>query len=147
MGVVGIVAEYLYWYGPGLLTGYLNSAIAVEVAYLIPGIAAFLFPFIKRDMYNRLVKPLPGWLSAEPGGWPLVSIAGLAVAAIWVFGIFTELYPVTSYTYLGASILDAVAIVVIPAIIAVVLYEGMRSYHSKRDGIDIATVFKEIPPE
>jgi amino acid transporter len=147
VGVVAIMAEYLYWYGPGLLTGYLNSAIAVEVAYLIPGIAAFLFPFIKKDMYNRLVKPLPGWLSAAPGGWPLVSIAGLAVASIWVFGIFTELYPVTSYTYLGASILDAVAIVLIPAIIAVVLYEVMRSYHKRKVGIDIATVFKEIPPE
>lgn len=147
VGIVGIVGEYLYWYGPGLLTGYLNSAIAVDVAYMIPGIAAFLFPFIKRDMYNRLVKPLPGWLSAELGGWPLLSICGLAVTVIWAFGIFTTLVPVTSLTYLGASIADGLAIVIIPAIIAVALYEGMRSYHRRKDGIDIATIFVEIPPE
>ena len=58
---------YLYWYGSGLLTGYLNSAVAVNVAYMIPGMTAFLFPFLK-NIYNRLVKPLPGWLSASLGG-------------------------------------------------------------------------------
>jgi basic amino acid/polyamine antiporter, APA family len=147
VGVVGIITEYLYWYGSSLLTGYLNSAIAVDVAYMIPGIAAFLFPFVKKDLYNRLVKPLPGWLSATVGGWPLVSIAGLAVTLIWAFGIFTELVPVTAYTYLGASIYYAIAIVLIPSVLAIVLYEGMRAYYKRKSKVDIGLAFKEIPPE
>jgi APA family basic amino acid/polyamine antiporter len=147
VGVVGIITEYLYWYGSGLLTGYLNSAVAVNVAYMIPGIAAFLFPFLKRDLYNRLVKPLPGWLSASLGGWPLVSIAGLIVTLIWIFGIFTELVPVQNYYYLGASITDAVAIVIIPAVAAIAIYEGMRAYYKRKDNLDIAVAFSEIPPE
>lgn len=147
VGVVGIITEYLYWYGPSLLTGYLNSAIAVDVAYMIPGIAAFLFPFVKKDLYNRTVKPLPGWLSATVGGWPLVSISGLAVTVIWAFGIFTELVPVTAYTYLGASIYNAIAIVLIPSVLAIILYEGMRAYYKRKNNIDIGLAFKEIPPE
>lgn len=146
IGILSILAETLYWYGPGLLTGYLNSAVAVEVAYMIPGIAAFLFPFIKKDTYKRLVKPLPGWLSAEVAGWPLVSICGLAVAVLWAFGIYTELVPVTNYTYLGASLGFALTATVVPIIAALVLYEAARAYH-KKHGIDIGLVFKEIPPE
>jgi amino acid transporter len=146
IGILSILAETLYWYGPGLLTGYLNSAVAVEVAYMIPGIAAFLLPFIKKDTYKRLVKPLPGWLSAELAGWPLVSICGLAVAVLWAFGIYTELVPVTNYTYLGSSLDFALTATVVPIIAALVLYEAARLYH-KKHGIDIGLVFKEIPPE
>src|SRR5208282_1678963 len=102
--ILSMLTEYLYWYGPGLLTGYLNSAIAVEVAYLIPGIAAFLLPFVKRDLYERLDKPLPGWFGKTIGGWPLISICGLGVTIIWLFGIYTEVIPVMSYDYLGSSI-------------------------------------------
>lgn len=146
IGIFSIMAETLYWYGPGLLTGYLNSAIAVEVAYMIPGIAAFLFPFIKKDLYLKLVKPLPGWLSAEIGGWPLISICGLAVAVLWGFGIYTELVPVTSYTYLGSSLGFAVGATVVPIICALVLFESAKMYH-KKHGLDIMMIFKEVPPE
>ncbi|MDA4131432.1 MAG: hypothetical protein OK457_11730, partial [Thaumarchaeota archaeon] len=147
VGVVGIITEGLYWYGPGLLTGYLNSAIAVDVAYMIPGIAAFLFPFVKKDLYNRVVKPLPGWFSAQIGGWPLVSISGLVVTIIWAFGIFTSLVPVQNYYYLGASIGDALAIVLIPTLGALGIYEAMRAYYKRKDNLDISVAFKEIPPE
>ncbi len=114
---------------------------------MIPGVAAFLFPFVRKDLYNRTVKPLPGWLSATVGGWPLVSISGLAVTVIWAFGIFTELVPVTAYTYLGASIYNAIAIVLIPSVLAIILYEGMRAYYKRISNVDIGLAFKEIPPE
>jgi len=146
IGIFSMMAAWLYWYGAGLLTGYLDSAIAVEVAYMIPGIAAFLFPFIKKDMYKKLVKPLPGWLSVEIGGWPLVSICGLAVTILWGFGIYTELVPVTAYTYLGSSLGFAGAFTVVPIICALILFEAARMYH-KKQGLDIMMIFKEVPPE
>jgi len=147
VGVLAIATEYLYWYGPGLLTGYLNSAIAVEVAYLIPGLAAFLLPFVKRDLYERLVKPLPGWLGKTVGGWPLISICGLGVTLIWLFGIYTELFPVMTYGYLGSSLGFAAGATIAPIIAALILFEGARAYRKKKDGIDIVMAFKEIPPE
>jgi len=147
VGILSILTEYFYWYGPGLLTGYLNSAIAVEVAYLIPGIAAFLLPFVKRDLYERLVKPLPGWFGKTIGGWPLISICGLGVTIIWLFGIGTEVIPVMSYDYLGSSIGFAVGATIAPVIAALILFEGARAYRKKKDGIDLVMSFKEIPPE
>ncbi|MFI5449068.1 MAG: APC family permease [Candidatus Bathyarchaeia archaeon] len=146
IGILSIMAAWLYWYGPGLITGYLNSAIAVEVAYMIPGIGAFLCPFIKKDMYQKLVKPLPGWLSAEIGGWPLVSICGLAVAVLWGFGIYTELVPVTAYTYLGSSLGFAALFTAVPIIFALILFQAAKMYQAKR-GLDIMMIFKEVPPE
>lgn len=147
VGGLTLVTEYLYWYGPALLTGYLNSAIAVDVAYMIPGIAAFLLPFIKPDLFKRLIKPLPGWLGFSLGGWPLISICGLVDTLIWVFGIYTALFPVMTYGYLGASLGFAVGATVVPIIAALVLFEGMRAYRKKNEGLDIVTAFKEIPPE
>jgi basic amino acid/polyamine antiporter, APA family len=147
VGILSILTESLFWYGPGLLTGYLNSAIAVEVAYLIPGLAAFLLPFVKRDLYERLIKPLPGLLGKSIGGWPLVSICGLGVTLIWIFGIYTELFPVMTYGYLGSSLGFAAGATIVPIIAALILFEGARAYRKKKDGIDIVMSFKEIPPE
>jgi len=148
VGAVAIVFEALYWFaGPGLLAGYLNTSIAVDVAYIIPGLAALILPYYKRDLYNRVIKPLPGWMSMEIAGVPLISIGGLGVVIIWVFGIYTQLIPVSSYYYLGSSIPLASAYTVVPAIIGLAIYELSRAYHKRKDGLDIALAFKEIPPE
>lgn len=146
IGVLSIFADYLYWYGSGILTGYLNSAIAVDVAYMIPGIAAFLFPFINKDLFERLVKPLPGWLGKSVAGWPLVSICGLCVTLIWAFGIYASVFPVTAYTYLGASLGIAFGATIVPVVCALILFEASRAYH-KKNGLDIMLAFKEVPPE
>jgi len=147
IGALSIFADYLYWYGSGLLTGYLDSAIAVDVAYMIPGIAAFLMPFIRKDLYERLVKPLPGWLGMTIAGWPLVSICGLCVTLVWAFGIYASAFPVTTYSYLGSSLQFAIGATIVPVIGALILFEASRAYHKKKEGIDIMLAFKAIPPE
>lgn len=147
VGFLSILTEGLFWYGSGLLTGLLNSAIAVEMAYMIPGIAAFLLPMVRKDLYNRLIKPLPGWLGKGIGGWPLVSICGLGVTLIWGFGIYTELFPVSAYTYLGASLGYAIGMTITPIIVALVVFELARAYRKSKDQIDILMLFKEVPPE
>jgi amino acid transporter len=146
IGILSIFADYLYWYGPGILTGYLDSAIAVDVAYMIPGIAAFLLPLIRKDLYERLVKPLPGWLGKSIAGWPLVSICGLCVTLIWAFGIYASVFPVTTYSYLGSSLDFAFGATIVPIIGALILFEASRAYHKKK-GLDIMMAFMEIPPE
>jgi hypothetical protein len=79
--------------------------------------------------------------------WPLISICGLGVTIIWLFGIGTEVIPVMSYDYLGSSIGFAVGATIAPIIAALILFEGARAYRKKKDGIDIVMSFKEIPPE
>lgn len=147
VGLLSILTEGLFWYGPGLLTGLLNSAIAVEVAYMIPGLAAFLFPIVRRDLYDRLIRPLPGWLGKTLGGWPLVSICGLGVTLIWAFGIYTEIFPVSAYSYLGANLGYAASMTIAPIVVALIVFELARAYRKRKDQIDILMLFKEIPPE
>lgn len=147
VGTLSILILTLFWYGPGLLTGFLNSAIAVNLAYTIPGIAAFLFPFVRKDLYARVVKPLPGWLSREIAGWPVVSIAGLCVVLIWSFATLVELVPLSTYGYLGSSIGLALVFVFASIVVGLVLFETARYYYRRRDGIDILLTSREIPPE
>ena len=147
-GIVAIIFESLYWFqGPGLLAGYLNTGMAVDVAYIIPGFAALLLPVLKKDMYKKMVKGLPGWLSREIAGVPMISIGGLGVVLIWAFGIFTLVFPVSTYFYLGSSMGLAIIYTVGPAILGLAIYEGARAYHKRKDAIDINLVFAEIPPE
>jgi amino acid transporter len=148
VGIVAMIFETLYWFaGPGLLSGYLNTSIAVDVAYIIPGLGALLLPLLRRDLYQRLIKPLPGWLGKEIAGVPLISIGGLGVVLIWGFGVYSMLVPVSSYSYLGSSIPLAAVYTVGPTIAGLAIYEVSRAYHKRKDNLDIALVFKEIPPE
>lgn len=61
-------------------------------------------------------------------------------------GIYTELVPVTNYTHLGSSLNFVLTATVVPIMAALVLYEVTRACH-KKHGLDIGSVFKEIPPE
>jgi len=148
VGIISLIFEALYWLaGPGLLSGFLNTSVAVDVAYLIPGFAALLFPILKKDMYKSLESHLNGWLRWKVGGVPLLSIGGLAIVLIWLFGIYTQLVPISSYTYLGSSIPLAITYTIVPAVVGLVIYEGSKAYHQKRDGLDISLAFTQVPPE
>jgi len=147
-GFLAAIFLSLYWFaGSGLLSGYLNTGMAVLVAYIIPGFAALLLPVLKRDMYKSAVKTLPGWLSWEIAGVPMISIGGLGVVLVWGFGIISLVVPVSTYTYLGSSLPLATLYTIGPAILGLAIYEVARVYHKRKDGLDIGLVFAEIPPE
>ena len=119
------------------------SAIALGVFILIcclivPGLALFLFPFRKKE----LLELAPGWMKAKVGGFPVISIIGLAEAIAFLY-----------MAYLGATnpliaspttfaIVYALGVVIAGFVIYFVSY----AYH-KSHGVDIRLSFKEIPPE
>jgi amino acid transporter len=144
-GVGSVIATYCYI--TGFAATYLNTALALPVAYIIPGFAALLFSFIRRDLYDRTVKPLGGWPNWQVGGVPLLTIGGLAVIIIWIFGIYSVLFPISSYTYLGSSLPIASGITIGLVITGLFFFEVSRAYHKRKDGFDIMMSFKEIPPE
>jgi amino acid transporter len=148
VGIVSLIFESLYWLaGSGILSGFLNVSVAVNVAYIIPGFAALLFPFLKKDMYKSLESHLSGWLGWKIGGVPLLSIGGLAIILIWLFGIYTEFVPISAYTYLGSSIPYALVYTIVPAIAGLGIYETSKYYHMKKDGLDVSLAFTQVPPE
>jgi amino acid transporter len=107
-------------------------------AYLIPMLAAAIFPFIRKD----LVDALPGFLKAKVAGittLTMISLVGVALS-IWEDYLFVQ-NPALLTISTGA-ILTIVAIVVL----GFVVYYSSLYYH-KSHGIDIRLAFKEIPPE
>jgi hypothetical protein len=125
----------------------LNGGLAINVAYIIPGVAGMLFPILKKDLYKQTVGSLSGWLSAELGGVPLISIAGLVVTVAWLFGIYCLLNPGFSFTYLGPALPYAVALTVGLMGLGLILFEASRAYHKRKDGFDISVAYATIPPE
>ena len=146
IGILTTIFTAMIWYA-GWASTYLNTSLALPIAYVIPGFAALLFPVVKKDLYKATVKSLPGWLGREIGGIPVLSIGGLAVILIWGFAIYAMLFPVTSYQYLGASLPIAVGLALALIVFGLVLSEVSRQYHKRKDGIDVLLASREIPPE
>lgn len=144
--IISAVFTTFWWY-VGLVYGYFNGTFALDVGYLIPGLAALLFPFIKKDLYDRTVGSLGGWFKWKIGGMPLLSIGGLAILLIWGFGLYSLLNPTIPYTYLGGVLPWALGTTLALIIVGWLIFEASRRYHLKKDAFDIALVYKEIPPE
>ncbi|HYB84720.1 MAG TPA: amino acid permease, partial [archaeon] len=143
---ISVIFTTTWWYA-GLVFGYFNGTFALDVGYLIPGLAALLFPFIKKDLYENTVNSLGGWFKMKIAGLPLISIGGLAILLIWGFGLYSLLNPTISYTYLGSALPFALGTTGALIIAGLVIFEVSRRYHLKKDDFDIALAFKEIPPE
>jgi amino acid transporter len=144
--IISAIFTTFWWYA-GLVYGYFNGTFALDVGYLIPGLAALLFPFIKKDLYERTVGSLGGWFKWKIAGMPLLSIGGLAILLIWGFGLYSLLNPTIPYTYLGGVLPWALGTTVALIIVGWLIFEASRRYHLKKDAFDIALVYKEIPPE
>jgi amino acid transporter len=146
IGIISFVFTTTWWYA-GLVFGYFNGTFALDVGYLIPGLAALLFPFIKKDLYDRTVNSLGGWFKLKIAGLPLLSIGGLAILLIWGFGLYSLLNPTISYTYLGSALPFALGTTFTLIIVGLIIFEVSRRYHLKKDEFDIGLAYKEIPPE
>jgi amino acid transporter len=146
IGIFTTLFATMIWFA-GWASAYLNTSLAMPISYIIPGFAAFLLPIVKKDMYKKTIKPLPGWLGKEIAGVPVVSLGGLVIVLIWGFAIYSLLVPVTAYQYLGASAPLAVGLAIVLIVFGLVLFEVSRLYHKRKDGIDILLASKEIPPE
>ena len=144
--IISAVFTTFWWY-VGLVYGYFNGTFALDVGYLIPGLAALLFPFIKKDLYDRTVGSLGGWFKWKIAGMPLLSIGGLAILLIWGFGLYSLLNPTIPYTYLGGVLPWALGTTLALIIVGWLIFEASRRYHLRKDAFDIALVYKEIPPE
>lgn len=146
IGIFTAIFATMIWYA-GWAASYLNTSLAEPIAYIIPGFAALLFAVLKKDLFKSTVKSLPGWLGRQVAGVPILALGGLAIILIWGFAIYSLLFPVTSYTYLGSSAPLAVGLTIALVIFGLVLFETSRLYHKRKDGIDILLASKEIPPE
>jgi len=139
MCVIGVFFLYIWAYYPSILNDELNFILALSLAFIIPGVAAIVYPYWRKEQYTNT--PAAKY---KIGGLPLIVLCG-AVSVVFYIYIAYECYVVPGVTGLplGPS---AIGFIAGTFIIAPIIYYFARWYHLRHEGIDISTAFKEIPP-
>jgi amino acid transporter len=109
------------------------------VAWTVVGIAGILFPYVKKDIFEKS----PSVVKMKVAGLPLISICGLATVIVSVFTVyFTTVPAIAGLT----SLINLTSTVIILALLPFILYFAARAYR-QRKGIDMALQYKSLPPD
>jgi APA family basic amino acid/polyamine antiporter len=137
MVIIGILLSALYAL-LGWSTAFTLGTVMWDVAFIVPGAAIAVFPFVRRDLFSSA----PGWISKKLLGLPVVSLVGFVTAVLFAWlGYIAYTDPViTTPTTLSFEV--AAGIIVL----GLIIYFASATYH-KRRGLDIYLAFKQIPPD
>lgn len=122
------------------LGNYLINIIAVMAsAFCVVGLAAVVFPFKRKDLFDNA----PEAVRKKLFGLPLMTVAGVVTMISWLFVLIAAF----SASQFGMkvepiSMIEAFSVPII-AIVWYVIAVKLR----KHQGIDMKKVFSEIPPE
>jgi basic amino acid/polyamine antiporter, APA family len=108
------------------------------ILYTIVGIAAILFPYRKKSIFESS----PSLVKSKVGGIPVVAILGLLSVAFSVFIGYSLFTPSYSGSFVVTNFEVVIGVLVVPLIIYAISY----AYRKSR-GIDITLIQREIPPE
>jgi amino acid transporter len=132
LGEIFLVAYYLV---PADFS--LNLILVSLVLFLSMALAALLFPFRLKDLFDRSA------INYRIGGIPFMSILGvISILAT----AFTGYYVITDADIAGPVQAQTVGIVAAIVAFALILFFSRRAY-LKTKGLDLDLVFKEIPIE
>lgn len=139
--IIGIYIEVLNWLNIyGGLGGYLINIIAVmALAFIFVGLAAVVFPYRRKDLYNNA----PDAVRKKVFGVPLMTIAGLITMITWAF-VLVAAFTATQF---GLKIEPVAMIESFAVPILAAIWFVIATIVRKRQGIDMKKVFSEIPPE
>jgi len=134
----GIFFLLLYNY-TSVATYYANMTFGYVVVTIIVMVAAIVFPWKKKEMFEAA----PGFTKAKIAGVPLISIVG-GIGLVYLLYVFYGgvANPSVFGPISGASLGFMVGVL----IFSIVLYYASVAYH-KTKGVDITLAFREIPPE
>jgi APA family basic amino acid/polyamine antiporter len=115
----------------------LVGIVTMTLTFVIMGISGFVFPFVKKDLFNR--SPV----NYRVLGIPVMSILGLitAVFMAWV------VYRLLADAIVGARTWQSLVFVFGQIVLGFVLFFIAKAYRKNRDGIDIMMAYREIPSE
>ena len=140
--IVALLGAFLFLVATAynFLGAYVNSIVGWTSVYLLVMLTCTLFPFLKKDLFESF----PASAKRKVGGFPIMSIAGIfgtiALLIVFYFLYNSPVVGISSGSLLGTGI------VILVYVLSFVLYYGAKAYR-KRQGLDLAFVFKEIPPE
>jgi APA family basic amino acid/polyamine antiporter len=124
-----------------IVTALFATTLLVAIAFTPNGFTAALLPFRRKDVFEKA----PAMVRRKIGPVPVLVITGLiqgvGLAAFLVMMLL--FFPATAGGPVNATTLSVVIAVIV---FAIVLYPIARSYHNRKEGIDIGWAYKEMPP-
>jgi len=135
--IVVVIFLYLYIYTE-VFKLTVNYVMAVALALIVPSVAGIVFPFRRKELYQK--SPASAY---KVGGVPLISIAG---AISLIFFIYLVYAAYTTPGVFGPVGLPALSLILLTIIFPIVVYYVSKTYHQRKEGIDISLAFTEIPP-
>jgi amino acid transporter len=131
-----VLVIYAYYYS--LLTFFTSEVMQTATTFMLIGVAAVLFPFMKK---TRKLYESSAVSKYKVGPVPLLSISG----ALYMVILLTVLYYFTGPVY-GELQFTALALTISVFVVAVVSWVIIRAYR-KKQGINMDLAYKELPPE
>jgi amino acid transporter len=133
-GVISIISLWVYTYTTYL--GLLSQLFAVGFSFFVTSIAAIVFPFRRREMFESSPANI------KIGKIPVMSLVGLGNALF----MLVFLYQNWTDSALGSNSPQSLALIIGILAISFVLFFIIRAVR-RRQGIDLDALYREIPPE
>jgi APA family basic amino acid/polyamine antiporter len=137
LAVIAIIQLLLYLY-TSFSYLYSMSVFMMIATFLGPSIAAILFPFVQKNLFEGL----PPFFKAKVGSIPVLSMIGAACTIS--FGYLCYLYYITPQ--ITSPGIGGAALIIGSFVLGIAIYAGSRLYW-RRKGVAIDMAFKELPPD
>jgi len=135
LGEVGAIA-YIY---TSLFAFFANVITMLNIAFLVTGIAGIVFPYRMKSTFEGA----PPIAKKKVGGVPLVSIFGVLTVIVEAVIIYSA---VANPNVGGAVSPGSFGMAAGVTIAAPIVYYISKAWN-KKQGIDLALVYKQLPPE
>jgi len=129
----------LIWAFQPVVFSWFNTTLAWTAIWIVPGVAAMVFPFRRKEIYRAS----PSITKKEIAGIPVVSICGVLLVIIMVWAL---VYGYLTPAFSGPTLPLAIAVTAGIFITGPIVFYIARAIR-KSQGIDLDLVFKEVPPE
>jgi len=143
--VAEVIWAYVFAYQGYYLT-FMNFGLVIAFGWAIPGFIAAVFPYAKKDLYQRTVGVLPRAFSRKLAGVPILTIAGLIQGVAMLFYGYASLWPTLTFVELSPAVTYAFESLIVTVVGGILYFLAVRAYR-KTQGIDLGMIFSEIPPE
>ena len=117
-----------------------NMAVMVAVGFFPAQLACMFLASRAKNIWEKG----PSWIQARVAGIPVTTIFG-TISVIW--NIFIILAYLFVFPYFGGPVTPlTIGFIAANLLVCIPWYYYARYYHLKKEGIDIAWAFKEVPP-
>ncbi len=141
--VVSVISVALYYYTV-FFQYFIYSALMAFITFGVASVAAALFPYWKK----RFFEASPDIVRKKVAGIPLITILGVAGILLSIFLGYSTVQPAVTPPPSGPPLVQYLAYAIVPlTIIAGFVIYAVAAQFRKSQGLDLAMVFREIPPE